>query len=94
MQAGTFTRPHDDEGARLMSAGRATPGTQLRVVNDGAPVAAGEEGELQARGCSVFDGYLENAQPPPPTPSPPTAGSAPAISRAPTPAATSSSPAG
>ena len=60
MQAGTFTRPHDDESARLMSAGRATPGTQLRVVNDGKPVAAGEEGELQARGCSVFDGYLDN----------------------------------
>ncbi len=60
MQAGTFTRPHDGESARLMSAGRATPGTQLRVVNDGKPVAAGEEGELQARGCSVFDGYLDN----------------------------------
>ena len=60
MQAGTFTRPHDALAARVASAGRASPGTELRVMNDGAPAAAGEEGELEARGCSVFDGYLGN----------------------------------
>jgi cyclohexanecarboxylate-CoA ligase/acyl-CoA synthetase len=60
MQAGTFTRPGDDEAVRVTSAGRASPGTQLRVVNEGKAVAVGEEGELQARGCSVFDGYLAN----------------------------------
>ncbi len=60
MQAGTFTRPHDDLAVRLSSAGRATPGTELRVMTEDKRAAAGEEGELQARGCSVFDDYLEN----------------------------------
>ena len=32
----------------------------MRVVNDGVAAAADAEGELQARGCSVFDGYLDN----------------------------------
>lgn len=60
MQAGTYTRPHDDLAARLSSAGRASPGTELRVMTGDEPAAPGEEGELQVRGCSVFDGYLDN----------------------------------
>ena len=59
LQAGTFTRPGDPLAARTGSAGRASPGTQLRVA-DGA-LAAGAEGELQVRGTSVFEGYLDNA---------------------------------
>jgi len=58
LQAGTFTRPGDPLAARTGSAGRASPGTQLRVA-DGA-LAAGAEGELQVRGVSVFEGYLDN----------------------------------
>jgi len=60
LQAGTFTRPGDPLAARTGSAGRASPGTQLRVA-DGA-LAAGAEGELQVRGASVFEGYLDNAE--------------------------------
>ena len=61
MQAGTFTRPSDSEVVRFETAGRASPGTELRVANDDMPVPAGTEGELQARGPSVFSGYLDNA---------------------------------
>jgi cyclohexanecarboxylate-CoA ligase len=61
LQAGAFNRPSDPLDARMTSAGRASPGTELRIVLDGAPVAPNEEGELQVRGCSVFDGYLGNA---------------------------------
>jgi cyclohexanecarboxylate-CoA ligase len=62
MQAGTFTRPDDSEEARLKTAGRASPGTDLRVANESTPLPAGTEGELQARGISLFEGYLENPQ--------------------------------
>jgi cyclohexanecarboxylate-CoA ligase len=61
MQAGTFTRPSDSEVVRFETAGRASPGTELRIANDEMPVPAGTEGELQARGPSVFSGYLDNA---------------------------------
>jgi cyclohexanecarboxylate-CoA ligase/acyl-CoA synthetase len=61
LQAGAFNRPSDPHDTRMMNAGRASPGTELRVVQDGAPVPPGEEGELQVRGCSVFAGYLGNA---------------------------------
>jgi cyclohexanecarboxylate-CoA ligase len=60
LQAGTFTRPGDPLAARTGSAGRASPGTQLRIA-DGATVRdPDEEGELQVRGVSVFEGYLDN----------------------------------
>lgn len=62
MQAGAFNRPGDALDVRLSSAGRASPGTQLRIELDGAAIPPGEEGELQVRGCSVFDGYLGNAE--------------------------------
>jgi cyclohexanecarboxylate-CoA ligase/acyl-CoA synthetase len=60
LQAGAFNRPSDPHDARITSAGRASPGTELRVVLDGAALSPDEEGELQVRGCSVFTGYLGN----------------------------------
>ena len=61
LQAGTFTRPGDPLAARTGSAGRASPGTQLRVADETAALAPEAEGELQVRGASVFEGYLDNA---------------------------------
>jgi cyclohexanecarboxylate-CoA ligase len=62
MQAGAFTRPGDSLVVRATTAGRASPGTQLRIAEDATPLPAGTEGELQARGASVFAGYLDNAE--------------------------------
>ena len=62
LQAGSFTRPGDEPRVRFGTAGRASPGTELRVALDGAPAPPGVEGELQVRGPSVFDGYLDNAE--------------------------------
>jgi cyclohexanecarboxylate-CoA ligase/acyl-CoA synthetase len=62
LQAGAYNRPGDSLDARMNTAGRASPGTELRVMADDTPAPAGEEGELQVRGCSVFDGYLNNAE--------------------------------
>jgi acyl-CoA synthetase (AMP-forming)/AMP-acid ligase II len=62
LQAGSFCRPRDPAEVRHGSAGAASPGTELRVVDDaGNPLPAGSEGRLQVRGASVFAGYLENA---------------------------------
>ncbi len=62
LQAGTFGRPDDPLETRLTTAGRPTPDTQLRVVNEtGDALNVGEEGELEIKGPSVFDGYLNNA---------------------------------
>ncbi|MGX1099088.1 class I adenylate-forming enzyme family protein [Amorphus sp. MBR-141] len=61
LQAGAFTRPDDPLEARTSSAGRASPGTGLRVVEGGVPCPADIEGELQVRGPSLFSGYLDNA---------------------------------
>jgi cyclohexanecarboxylate-CoA ligase len=60
MQAGTFTRPEDPIAVRSRTAGRASPGTELRIADGLTPLGAGEEGELQVRGVSVFEGYLDN----------------------------------
>ncbi|SEB76630.1 cyclohexanecarboxylate-CoA ligase/acyl-CoA synthetase [Rhizobiales bacterium GAS188] len=57
LQAGAFTRPGDALELRLSSAGRASPATELRVADDGA---SGGEGELQVKGASVFDAYLDD----------------------------------
>ena len=62
MQAGTFTRPGDPLGVRSRTAGRASPGTELRIADDTIALPANTEGELQARGRSVFAGYLDNAE--------------------------------
>jgi fatty-acyl-CoA synthase len=47
----------------LASAGRATFGTQIRLVDDdGREVPVGEPGELIARAANVMSGYLEDPQ--------------------------------
>jgi acyl-CoA synthetase (AMP-forming)/AMP-acid ligase II len=50
LQAGSFSRPGDAADVRHGSAGAATPGTELRVVDE----------RLQVRGLSLFSGYLKN----------------------------------
>ena len=50
LQAGSFSRPRDPADVRHGTAGAATPGTELRVVDE----------RLQVRGVSVFSGYLNN----------------------------------
>jgi cyclohexanecarboxylate-CoA ligase len=60
LQAGTFTRPGDSLSVRTSGVGRASPGTELRVAEQDHVLTSGQEGELQVRGCSVFDGYLGN----------------------------------
>jgi len=50
LQAGSFSRPRDPAGVRHGTAGAATPGTELRVVDE----------RLQVRGVSLFSGYLKN----------------------------------
>ena len=60
LQAGAFTRPGDDPRLRCGTAGRASPRTELRVVQDGMAAPSGSEGELQVRGPSLFPGYLDN----------------------------------
>jgi acyl-CoA synthetase (AMP-forming)/AMP-acid ligase II len=50
LQAGSFSRPRDPAEVRHGTAGAATPGTELRVVED----------RLQVRGASLFHEYLKN----------------------------------
>ncbi len=61
-QAGLYTRPGDPLEISANSAGRPSPGTEIRVVDphSGEPVADGEEGELQVRGPLLFPGYFNN----------------------------------
>lgn len=62
-QACLYTRPGDLTETSATSAGRASPGTQVRIADaTGNIMAAGQEGELQVRGASVFAGYLDNAE--------------------------------
>ncbi len=91
MQAGAYHRPDDHLDVRMTTAGRASPGTELRIWLDDAPLPADEEGELQVRGCSVFGGYLANDDASP-AHSLTTDGFGPAISRAWMRQATSASP--
>jgi cyclohexanecarboxylate-CoA ligase/acyl-CoA synthetase len=60
LQAGSFTRPGDDPLVRFTTTGRASPNTELRVVLDNQSVPSNTEGELEVRGHSLFDGYLDN----------------------------------
>ena len=50
LQAGSFSRPRDPADVRHGTAGAATPGTDLRVVDE----------RLQVRGVSLFTAYLNN----------------------------------
>ena len=61
LQAGLYTRPGDPIEIVAASAGRPSPGTEVRVVGpDGTELPAGEEGELQVRGPLLFPGYFNN----------------------------------
>ena len=50
LQAGSFSRPSDAPDIRHATAGAATPGTELRVVDE----------RLQVRGVSLFTEYFRN----------------------------------
>jgi cyclohexanecarboxylate-CoA ligase len=50
LQAGSFSRPRDPADVRHETAGAATPGTELRVVEE----------RLQVRGTSLFNEYFKN----------------------------------
>jgi cyclohexanecarboxylate-CoA ligase len=53
--------PHEPAELRHGFIGRATPGSETRIAgSDGRVLPAGEEGELEVRGCSVFAGYFDN----------------------------------
>jgi cyclohexanecarboxylate-CoA ligase len=56
---GSLRDPHEKLAAR---EGRASPGTELRIVKqDGALAATGEEGEVRVRGPHLFRGYVDAA---------------------------------
>ncbi len=60
-QAGLYTRPGDDLDVAASSAGRVSPGTEVKIVGeDGAAVPTGEIGELLLRGALMFPGYFDN----------------------------------
>jgi cyclohexanecarboxylate-CoA ligase len=62
LQLGACSRMSDNAEIRFGTIGRATPGTELRVTGPEDRVLPPDEtGELQARGCSLFPGYLGNA---------------------------------
>jgi cyclohexanecarboxylate-CoA ligase len=64
LQFGACSRITDSTDVRFGTIGRATPGTQLRIADPegGQILAPGETGELQVRGCSLFSGYVKNAE--------------------------------
>jgi cyclohexanecarboxylate-CoA ligase/acyl-CoA synthetase len=52
-QAGMYTRPGDAPDVHANSAGRPSPGTEIRIA---------EDGELQVRGCLLFPGFYDNEE--------------------------------
>ena len=60
-QAALYTRPGDSLDVAAGSAGRPSPGAEVRVVSPSdEDCAAGQEGELQVRGCLLFPGFYDN----------------------------------
>ncbi len=61
--APTITQTRHDERRSDCSVGRALPGVEVRIVDgEGNDVAAGEVGELWARGPNLMKGYYRNAE--------------------------------
>ena len=55
----TYTAPDDDVEILARSVGRAAPGFDIRIVDGaGAPLPAGETGEVLVRGACVMAGYF------------------------------------
>jgi len=64
-ESGFLTGLRDDEHTpeRLMSCGRPCPGIDLKVVDEaGRSLAAGQRGEVVARGANVMSGYWKDAE--------------------------------
>ncbi|MSQ18983.1 MAG: hypothetical protein EXR39_05360 [Betaproteobacteria bacterium] len=60
-QGALYSRPGDALDVAATSAGRASPGTEIRIADaDDRALPSGEEGELQVRGCLVFPGFYDN----------------------------------
>jgi 1-acyl-sn-glycerol-3-phosphate acyltransferase len=56
-----FASPTDDGGVAFVSAGRAVPGVEVRVVDGhGQVLKARWQGQLHFRGTSAFGGYFNN----------------------------------
>ena len=63
LQAGTYTRPDTPLEKVAGTAGRPSPGAEVRVVDEnGVDAGPGVEGELQTRGCNLFSGYYDNPE--------------------------------
>jgi cyclohexanecarboxylate-CoA ligase len=59
----TTTRLDDGEEKATTTDGGPLPGMELRILGaDGAVLPAGQEGQLQVRGCSNFIGYLKRPE--------------------------------
>jgi long-chain acyl-CoA synthetase len=59
----TGLRDHEHTEDRLMSCGRTYPGIDVRIWDEsGKEVAAGQSGELVARGANVMRGYWNNPE--------------------------------
>jgi acyl-CoA synthetase (AMP-forming)/AMP-acid ligase II len=56
--------PDEDDDTRATTCGRPYPGVQMRVVDTdtGEVLPAGERGEMQVRGFSLFDGYYRDPE--------------------------------
>ena len=62
-QAGLYTRPGDPVETVAGTAGRPSPGTEVRIVGAGdTALPPGEEGELQIRGSLLFPGYFDHPE--------------------------------
>ncbi|MGH8746564.1 MAG: class I adenylate-forming enzyme family protein, partial [Burkholderiales bacterium] len=61
-QGALYTRPGDSIQIAATSAGRTSPGTEVRIVDlEDNECAPSSEGELHVRGCLLFPGYLDNS---------------------------------
>ena len=58
----TATSVRDPQHKRLSTSGRAQPGTELRLYENGADVTIGGRGQPGSRGPAVCLGYLDDAE--------------------------------